>query len=170
MDILFTTPRLSVRPFVLEDAPFVLELLNTPGWLQYIGDRNIRSLNDAREYLLNGPLHSYDRYGFGGWLVSLRETDAPAGICGLFRRDYLDQPDLGFALLPAYEGKGLAAEMAAATMVYARRALDYRQLYAIVQEDNQRSIRLLLRCGFKLHKKLELEHEPTGILLFEAKL
>jgi RimJ/RimL family protein N-acetyltransferase len=100
MKILFETPRLALRTFAAADDEFIMRLLNTPSWLQYIGDRNIRTLADAQRYIMNNLLKLYAEQGYGAWVVVLKETGAPIGICGLFKRKYLDQPDLGFAFLP----------------------------------------------------------------------
>src|SRR5690606_38235364 len=98
------TQRLVLRRLSAADAPFVLELLNDPAWLEHIGDRGVRTLDDARAYLAAGPVAMYAEHGFGLYLVEVREDGAPAGICGLVRRDFLDDVDLGFAFLPRYRG------------------------------------------------------------------
>ena len=106
------TERLQIVKFSEEDAPFVFELLNTPAWIQFIGDRGVRTLEEARQYIVNGPLKSYEQFGFGPYLVRLKESDRPIGLCGLFKRETLEDVDIGFALLPAYAGNGYAYEAA----------------------------------------------------------
>lgn len=113
------TERLELRWFTLGDAAFLLELVNTPGWLRFIGDRKVYTLDDAEQYLLNGALMSYDTYGFGPFVLSLRDSDTIVGMCGLFKREGLADVDIGYALLPDYEGNGYAYEAAAAVLDYA---------------------------------------------------
>ncbi len=140
------TERLAIHKLSLTDASFILELVNSPGWLRYIGDRNVHSLEDAEAYIQNGPLKSYHDNGFGLWKVEC--ADKPIGMCGILKRPELDLPDLGFAFLPAYQGLGYAHEAAAGTLSYARDVLQLTQLCAIVQPDNARSIALLKKNGF----------------------
>ncbi|MCK7556597.1 GNAT family N-acetyltransferase [Chitinophaga sedimenti] len=97
MDIPIITQRLIIRAITLEDDNFIVKLLNMPSWLQFIGDRNVRTAADARQYIRSGPLRSYDENGFGAWVVMSKETLEPVGMCGFFKRAYLDRPDLGFA-------------------------------------------------------------------------
>jgi ribosomal-protein-alanine N-acetyltransferase len=145
---LFESAGLNMRRFTPDDAAFVFELLNTPAWKQFIGDRNINTLDDAVNYILNGPLTSYKRHGFGPWIAELKNTRQPIGMCGLFKRDYLDQPDLGFAFLPGFEGRGFAYEASVASVGYVRNTYALDGLYATTTADNIRSQRLLERCGF----------------------
>jgi ribosomal-protein-alanine N-acetyltransferase len=147
-DTLFETPNLAIRRFTTHDDAFIFELLNTPGWKEFIGERNINSTPDAINYLHNGPLALYAEYGYGPWLVTLKETNQPIGMCGLFKRDYLDKPDLGFAFLPGFEGKGFAYESSMATLKYVTDNYNLEFLYATTTYKNSRSQRLLERCGF----------------------
>ena len=142
------TSRLILRKFSIADAPFILELLNTPGWLQFIGDRQIGSLENAEQYLLTGPLQSYQKRGFGLYLVRMKDEELPIGMCGFLQRDYLPDPDIGYAFLPSYEGKGYAFESASATLTYGRKNLDMEKIMAITRPDNIRSVRLLEKLGF----------------------
>jgi RimJ/RimL family protein N-acetyltransferase len=142
------TPRLILAPLAHGDAPFIMELVNSPGWLQYIGDRHVHSMEDAIAYLDNGPLKSYRENGFGLLRVSLRDSGTPIGMCGLLRRPELDGPDIGFAFLPAYHRQGYAAEAVKATLTLARETLHLPEVLAIVQADNEASIGLLVRNGF----------------------
>ena len=120
---MITTERLLLRQIDNADAPFILTLLNTPGWLQDIGDRHVKSLEAAGQYITNGPQKSYGEHGFGLLLVLEQELGLPVGMCGLLKRDSLSFPDLGFAFLPEYTGKGYARAAAAAVFVGAREAL-----------------------------------------------
>lgn len=142
------TERLRIREFTLYDAPFIVRLLNTDGWLRYIGDRNVHSDNDARDYLTAGPLKSYAENGFGLWCVEERESAASVGMCGILKRPELETPDVGFAFLPEYHGQGFALEAVEATLAHAQGAFGLQLLSAIVQPDNERSIALLTKMGF----------------------
>jgi ribosomal-protein-alanine N-acetyltransferase len=148
MDILFQSPNLYLRRFTVDDAEFIFELLNTPAWKQFIGDRNINTQEDAVNYIINGPYVLYKKYNYGPWQVSLKQDSQPIGMCGLFKRDYLDQPDLGFAFLPGFEGRGFAYEACMATIQYVNDTYQLDKLYATTIDFNVRSRRLLERCGF----------------------
>ena len=122
--------RLILREFNPDDAPFILLLLNNPSWLQYIGDRNIKTLDDANQYLLNGPMKSYRENGFGLSMVEIKDSHIPIGMCGLIKREALEHVDIGFALLPEFAGKGYAYEIAAALMDHARINLGISEIVA----------------------------------------
>ncbi len=142
------TPRLSLRRFTLADAPFVVALVNSPGWHRNIGDRGVRSEADARAYLRRAVLTPHAAHGFALWLVARRDTGEAVGMCGLIQRPYLDVPDVGFAFLPAHEGQGFATEAAAATLAHARTALGFSRLGAIALPTNAASLRVLGKLGF----------------------
>jgi len=146
------TPRLVLKEFTHGDAPFILELVNSAGWLRYIGDRNVHSIEDAIDYLDKGPLKSYADNGFGLWRVDLRTTGEPIGMCGLIRRSDLEGPDIGFAFLPDYQGQGYGSEASQATIAVVRDRLRLPELFAIVQPDNDGSIALLKKNGFLYDK------------------
>ena len=110
MSIVFETERLNIRPFTLQDAAFIIELVNSEGWLKYIGDRNIKNTTDAEAYLANGPIKSYAQHNFGLWMVERKNNQTPIVMCGLIKRDTLPNPDIGFAFLPAFEKQGYAFE------------------------------------------------------------
>lgn len=141
------TLRLRLEHLVLDDAPFILQLVNEPSWLQFIGDKGVRNLDDARGYLSNGPLAMYERHGFGLYRVTLKSTGEAIGLCGLLKRDTLEHVDIGYALFPAYWGQGYAAEATGATRDYARDTLRLPRLLAICSPDNARSIALLQKLG-----------------------
>jgi RimJ/RimL family protein N-acetyltransferase len=147
-DTLFQSSNLNLRRFTTDDAPFIFELLNTSTWKQFIGDRNINTHDDAVNYITTGPQGLYTKYGYGPWLVSINSTGDPIGMCGLFKRDYLDKPDLGFAFMPGFEGHGLAYEAATASIKHIKDNYDIDKLYATTTDANMRSQRLLERCGF----------------------
>ena len=150
--LVLETERLLLRPSTTDDAPFVLTLLNEPSFLRFIGDKKVRNLEDARQYLLNGPIASYERHGFGLLLVELKDSNIPAGMCGLRKREELPDPDIGFAFLPAYWNKGFGFEAATAVMNDARERLKVTKILAIVSPDNDSSIKLLERLGMKFQR------------------
>jgi len=152
----FDTPRLLLRQAVRGDAAFMLELMNEPSYIDNIGDRGVRTVAHATHYIEEKYLASYERHGFGLYIVELKEESCPVGICGLVKRDSLDGPDLGFAYLRRYWSRGFAAEAAGATLEQARRSLKLRRLYGVVSPKNARSIRLLERLGFRLVRSLTL--------------
>ena len=154
MDVI-ETPRLVLRRQRAEDAPFILRLVNDPAWLRHIGDRGVRTLGDAREYILGGAVAMYDRCGLGLYLVETREQRLPVGICGLLKRDTLDDADIGFAFAPEHRGLGYAREAAAATLAHARSDVGLDRVAAIVSPDNEASIRLLRRLGFAFDREIE---------------
>ena len=160
------TERLVLRQLSPDDAAFVLALLNEPSFLRYIGDKGVRDLDDARQYILNGPVASYERNGFGLYLVELKENGIPIGISGLVKRDTLPDADIGFAFLPAYWSKGYAVESAAAVMNYAREALGLTRIVAITSPDNEASARLLGKIGLRFERMIKLSEDAEEVKLF----
>ena len=150
------------------DAEFILELLNDPDWLRFIGDRGVRTLEDSLAYIRNGPMEMYERLGIGLCLVELKDGGVPAGICGLLKRDSLDDVDLGFAFLPAFRGKGLAYEAAAAAMAYGRDVVGLDRIVAITSRDNDRSVRLLEKLGMRFERMIRLPNDRGEVRLFAA--
>lgn len=168
--IVAETERLRLRHFTFEDAPFVLRLLNEPSFIRYITDKGVRTLDDARAYIAATPVASYRKHGFGLNLVELKDTGAPIGMCGLIKRDALEDVDIGYAFLPEYWSKGYAIEAAAAVMRTANRDFGLHRVVAVTNNDNDSSIRLLEKLGFQFEKMISLyEHEPP-IKLFAATL
>jgi len=149
------TERLILRAFTTHDADFLFALMNTPGWLQFIGDRGIRSVDDARNYIVARIASSYANFGFGFYVMELKAGGAPIGMSGLIKRETLDDVDVGFALLPEHEGKGYAYEATAAVVTYAWDVIKLKRLVAIVVESNQPSIRLLEKLGMTFEKKIK---------------
>ena len=152
--------RLRLRWFNGGDAAFISELLNEPSWIQYIGDKGIKTLQDALHYIENGPVAMYKRVGFGLYAVELKEGGKPIGMCGLIQREALADIDLGFAFLPAYWRKGYAFEAASTVMSYGRHALGIRRIVAILSPDNDRSRKLLEKLGFRFESTVRLP--PNG--------
>jgi RimJ/RimL family protein N-acetyltransferase len=167
--IILETERLVLRRLTTDDAEFVLELLNEPSFLQYIGDRGVRSLEDAREYILNRLVASYERNGFGLYLVELKESRIPIGISGLVKRDALPDADIGFAFLPAYWSQGYAVESAAAVMNYARAVLGLIRIVAITSLDNEASAKLLEKIGLRFERLIKLSEDAEEVKLFTPK-
>jgi len=149
------TERLILRHLDVSDAAFVLELLNEPAFLQYIGDRQVRSVDDAVGYILKGPATSYRDHGFGLDLVQLKSDGSKIGICGLIQRDYLAAPDIGYAYLQQYWARGYAVEAAAAVLRHAQLVLGLPKILAITSEENIGSIRVLEKIGLGFDKHIE---------------
>lgn len=162
---LIETDRLILRELDLDDAPFILELVNEPSWLENIGDKNVHSIADAQRYLNEGPLKSYQENGFGLYLAELKLKKYPVGLCGLVKREGLEHPDIGYALLPDFWGAGLASEAARATLEYAQGSLGIEQVLGITSMSNASSIRVLEKIGFRYDKEIALpEHgEPSRL-------
>ncbi|MDE3156555.1 MAG: GNAT family N-acetyltransferase [Acidobacteriota bacterium] len=146
--LILETPRLQLRHAMLSDSPFIRRLLNEPTWLEYIGDRGVRTAADAETYIRTRISAQYHDLGYGLYVVQLKSSGAPIGLCGLVKREFLPAPDLGFALLPEHVGQGYAFEAASAVLSHATHVLGIARLYAIVKRGNDRSIRLLDRLGF----------------------
>jgi RimJ/RimL family protein N-acetyltransferase len=146
------TPRLSVRRLSSDDAAFLVQLLNEPSFIENIGDRGVRSLDDARAYFAKGPAASYEKYGFGLFHVSLKESREPIGLCGLLKRDWLEDVDVGFAFLPQYFGRGYASESAQAVIEWGRREKGIQRFCGITKADNTGSIHVLEKLGMKFDR------------------
>ncbi len=159
------TERLVLREFNLTDSEFIYNLVNTPNWLEFIGYKNVRTIGDAAQYLQNGPIKSYHENGYGLWLVQLKSTGTPIGMCGLINRETLEDIDIGFAMLPNYSGMGYGFEIASATMSYAKNILKLNKIVAITSPNNIVSIKLLNKIGLQFEKTLELA-EDDYVLLF----
>jgi RimJ/RimL family protein N-acetyltransferase len=162
------TERLLLRWLNAGDSTFILELLNEPSWLRYIGDKDVKTIQDAERYIESGPVEMYRRLGFGLYLVELKENGAPIGICGLIKREALLDVDLGFAFLPRFWSNGYAFESASAVMSYARRALGLSRIVAILSPDNHRSAKLLEKLGFRLDSTVRLKPGGDELKLYAA--
>ncbi|MBC3882826.1 GNAT family N-acetyltransferase [Undibacterium sp. LX40W] len=168
--IVFQTERLRGRHFQEADAAFMLNLLNDPGWLRYIGERGVHDVEQARRYLLNGAIQNYQRLGFGFYLLESIETGAAVGMCGLAQREYLNAPDIGFALLAEYEGNGYAFEAAAACLQFAKNQLHLKSLVATTRLDNERSSRLLEKLGMLFKENMLHPDGDRYLKLYEINL
>jgi len=162
------TERLTLRKLSTADAGFILDLLNQPSFIRYIGDRNVRTLEDAERYILNGPVASYERNGFGLYLTQLKESHIPIGMCGLIKRDTLEDVDIGFAFLPQFWLKGYAFESASAVLAYARNTLGIKKILGIATPDNTGSIRVLEKIGLKFEKMVKLSEDTVELKLFAS--
>lgn len=160
------TKRLELRRLTPEDAPFILELLNDPLFLRFVGDKGIRTLDGARGYIINGPMASYAQHGFGLFHVSLKPAGTPIGMCGLLKREVLEDVDVGFAYLPRFSGQGYATEAARATIDYGRTVLGLKRIVAITAPDNAGSQNVLRKIGLRHEKTLKLPGYQTDSLLF----
>ena len=154
MTLVLETARLRLRWFTLEDAPFILKLVNEPAFLRYIGDKGVRSLDDARTYLRTGPLDSYQRHGFGLYAMELKDRRIAVGMCGLIKRDTLEDVDVGYAVLSGFRGHGYALEASAAVLAHGRDAFGLARIVAVTSPDNHRSIRLLEQLGLAFERTL----------------
>lgn len=167
-DAVMQTARLRLRPLSAADAAFILELVNDADWLRYIGDRGVRTLEDAERYILQGPVAMYEARGFGLYGVALLETGVLIGMCGLIKRDALEDVDIGFALLPAYRRGGYGREAAEATLAYARDVLGLPRVAAIVSPDNDASIGLLERLGLHREGLIKLKDDADDVALYRT--
>jgi RimJ/RimL family protein N-acetyltransferase len=163
--IVIETNRLVLRQLELRDAGFILELLNEDAFLRHIGDKGVRNLADAREYIDKGPIDSYERHGFGLYAACLRDA-TPVGICGLVKRDGLDDVDIGFAFLSRYCSKGYAVESASAVLAHARQELRLQRVVAITAPDNFGSIAVLEKIGLRFERMVRLSGQGPEVKLF----
>ena len=162
------TARLALTHLSARDAEFIHGQLNEPSFLRYIGDRGVHSVDDAYRYINDGPVAMYARYGFGLLRVGLKGDDTPIGICGVLKRDCLPEPDLGFSLLPAYWSKGYAFEAASAVMCEAQGALGLGRILAITSLENESSIRLLGKLGFRFERTIRLGEDTSELRLYAS--
>ncbi len=166
-DFKLETGRLSLRKMDVGDADFICELLNTPGWLKYIGDRGVRSKEDAEKYIQGRIVQSYTENGFGMYAMILKEHNVIIGACGLIKRAGLDNVDIGFAILPAFEGKGYTFEAASTVVQFAETILKLPGIAAITTADNQGSINIIKKIGLEFMKTITLPDDDEALLLFE---
>jgi RimJ/RimL family protein N-acetyltransferase len=160
------TERLTLRHFTDDDAPFILELLNEPAFIQNIGDKGVRNLQGARDYLQQGPIASYQRHGFGLYLVQRSDTGESVGMCGLLKRDSLEDADIGYAFLQTHRGKGYASEAATAVIKYAQQTLALPRIVAVVLADNLPSVRVLEKAGLSFEKLVRLTTDGEDLCLY----
>lgn len=160
------TPRLRIRWLQVEDAPFIYTLVNDPAWIRYIGDKNVANYEDAKTYIETGPLEMYRSLGFGLNRVSLKQDGTPIGICGLLKREKLDDVDLGFAFLPEFRGQGYALEAATAVLEYGCRELRIPRIVAILTAHNLASKKLLSKLGFEFKNSFRKEPDSDKLELY----
>jgi ribosomal-protein-alanine N-acetyltransferase len=161
------TERLQLRRFCFDDSEFIISLLNSEGWLKYIGDRNVKTKEQAENYLKNGPLKSYEQNGFGLSMVETR-NGKPIGMCGLIKRNYLEHPDIGFAFLPEFSSMGYGYEIASAVLVHARNELNLQTILAITVPNNVKSIGLLEKMGLRFVKSFRTEPGAEELILYST--
>jgi RimJ/RimL family protein N-acetyltransferase len=164
--MIMESARLRLRHLDYHDAPFIMDLVNQETFLRYIGDKGVRDLAGACEYLRQGPMESYRRYGFGLYLTELLDGGAPIGICGLVKRDALEDVDVGFAFLPRYAGRGYATESAAAVIEYGHRVFGLKRIVGITSPDNHGSIAVLQKIGLCLEGLIRLGEDGKDVKLF----
>ena len=168
-DPILTTERTIVETVTLDDAELFFELHNTPGWLRYIGDKQVHDLEAARGRIRDPYLKSYEDHGFGCYLVRGRADRVPMGIAGFMKRPNLDYPDLGFAFLPAFHGQGLAGEVCTALLEFGVERFGFEALDAVTVPDNAASIRLLERLGFRLEGTTRFDGDGSELRLYRWK-
>lgn len=160
------TERTILRELTEGDAEFILDLLNQPSFIKYIGDRNVRTIDEASDYIESRFTASYQKFGFGMWVVELKETNTTVGICGFVKRDSLPDADIGFAFLPQYERKGYAFESASAVLEYGKTALNLKRVLAITSKDNESSGKLLGKLRFIFERLIVLPGSDEELKLF----
>ena len=163
---ILNTERLELRWLTLADAPMMLAIWNDPAFVRFVGDRGVRTLEQARETLQAGPLQLYADHGHGPFRVTRRKDGADLGICGLFRRDGLDEPDIGFAILPEFCGRGYGFEASVAVLDHARDALKLSCVTAIVSPENSASIGLLEKLGMHYDRAVRMPGEDHDVSLY----
>ncbi len=160
------TDRLVLRYFHADDVEFVVRLLNEPSFIEHIGDKGVRTAEEANQYLLDGPLDSYERFGYGLNMVEMKETGEPIGMCGLVRRENLDDADIGYAFLEKHWSKGYARESAEAVLNHARETFGLGRIVAIVTPENHSSIKLLEKIGLKFQRAIRMSDDDVELKFF----
>lgn len=168
--ITFETKRLYCRPTQLQDASLVLKLTNTPDWISFIGDRNIRSKAQAKEYIKTKMLPQLEALGYGNYTIILKENDVKIGTVGLYNRDGLEGVDIGFGLLPDYYSKGYAYEASKELLTIAKNNFRLSNIQAITLPENKASIRLIERLGLIFKETVQLPDDPDTLLLYTTTL
>lgn len=169
--IVAETKRLLISKFTEEDAPFFFELVNTPNWIKYIGDRDIKTIDTAKSYLKEGSIKSYADYGFGFYKLQLKaDNKKPIGTCGLVKRDQLEHVDIGFAMLPDYEGQGFGFEASQEILKLAKNQFHLDKILAITLPTNSKSVQLLEKLGLSFEKRVKPFEDDEELLLFAKDL
>jgi ribosomal-protein-alanine N-acetyltransferase len=164
--ISFETERLIVREFTIDDGAFVFELMNSEGWLNYIGDRHIKSIADAEAYIEEKYLPSYKLNGYGAYVIVLKETGIAVGSCGLYKRENLEHPDLGFAFQTEYVGKGYGFEASKGVIQHAKKVLGINIFLGMTMPENIPSIKLLEKLGLKKKGRFSFNDTTEELILF----
>lgn len=164
--LVLQTDRLALREFSTDDDAFILDLLNQPSFLHFIGDRGVRTLEDARIYIAQGPLESYDKLGYGLYVVTLKDDSTALGMCGIVHKPWLNAPDIAYAFLPQYEGRGYASEAARAVLEHAREQFSLGVVLGVVTFDNNGSMRVLEKLGFARESTVIDPRTNTELILF----
>jgi [ribosomal protein S5]-alanine N-acetyltransferase len=163
---LIDTNRLVIRKITEQDFHFIFRLLNEPSWIKYIGDKGIKTEDDAKNYIKTGPIQMYKDFGFGLFIVTLKENAVPIGLCGLIKRPSLENIDLGYAFLPEYTGKGYAFEATKAVIQYGKEQLSIDKIVAITTIDNLNSEKVLLKLGFSFDSLIKENNASKELKLF----
>ena len=166
----FETERLVLKPFAVSDAAFLLTLLNSPKWLQFIGDRNVHTEEEAVDYIKVRMISQLDRLGFGNNLVIRKEDNTPMGACGLYERPGLPMVDIGFAFLPEFEGKGYGYEAASCLMQAGKEVFKLKKVCAIATRENTVSQKLLGKLGLLFVKNILMEGDKEELMYYEKEL
>jgi RimJ/RimL family protein N-acetyltransferase len=158
--------RLQLRRFTFADGAFFVELLNDPDWIRFIGDRGVRNEEDARDYMAKTYIAQYERLGYGLYLVQRTLDATPIGMCGLIKREGLDDVDIGFAFLPTFRGQGYALEAATTTLQYGRDVLKLKRVVAIATPDNLSSIALMKKIGMRFERATRLRDDAEELVVY----
>lgn len=164
--LVIETKRLVLKKVNTSDSAFFLKLLNSPKWVEYIGDKGVNNLEDSSNYILNSLTSSYDKLGYGLYKMCLKEDNLSIGICGFIKREYLQKADIGFAVLPKYEGLGYTTEAALATIEFGKNQLGFDEILAITNEENTSSQKLLLKIGLYKIGTVQPDNSKNHLLLF----
>jgi len=164
------TERLQLRWLTLDDADLMLAIWNDPAFIRHVGDRGIRTIEEARTGMANGVMQLYDKYGYGPYRMALKDDDTAIGICGLFRRDNLDEPDIGYGVLPEYCGQGYAYEASRVIMEYTRSNLALTRVIAIISPDNEPSIGLIRKLGLRFERMHQMHEDEDEVCIYGVQL
>ena len=162
------TDRLLLSPLSYDDCEFIFELVNEPSFKRFVGDKKVASADDARRYLRDGPIDNYERYGYGLYLVTLKDSGERVGICGLLRRQQFEDPDLGFAFLERFHNSGYASESTKAVLAWAFDTLKFSRVIAIADRQNAPSVRILDKLGFAYIEDVRMRGDEHDIGLYST--
>ena len=168
--MILETERLRLRPLAVDDAEFVIALLGDPDFIRNIGDRGVRTVDQAADYIRNGPKGLSEDFGWRIWLITAREDQTPIGTCALLKRAVMDDVEIGYALMPQFRSNGYASEAASAVARHAREAFGFTRLAAVVNPDNAASIRVLEKLGMRFQRMIRLADDEPEIMLLRVDL